>query len=145
MQQTTLNALPDGATDIPVGYWLRLTLVGATVAGGRIESATPFTVQFNRTMQAFGADFVAPGGTPSLSFFQGPTLIGTITRQGSEFLGAVVWGSAALPTRVDVGAAGAPTFQVDNLVGAVPEPSTVALVATGLATLGALARRRRAA
>lgn len=150
-----LGSVPNGATDVPLllGTVAPITahLVGASVDGGRIASATPFVVVFENVpskLIAFGADFSTSGsGVASIGFFDGATLLGTVSRNvsgpGPQFLGGLFWGpDGPAFGSVQLGVVGAATFDVANLVVATPEPSTVALTAVGVVAVAGMVRRR---
>ncbi|MDF1501631.1 PEP-CTERM sorting domain-containing protein [Roseisolibacter sp. H3M3-2] len=159
-----LNNVADGGTVIPLreaqgcivntiggsAPWSPAVLGGATVQGGQITSATPFTITFpgssGQLPQGFGADFRLLGGGTDLLFltFSGinfaPFTRTFLLGESTQFLGARV------PSRfqqVTISTQGNTTVVVDNFAVLAPEPSTYALLGTGLLALGGVAARRR--
>lgn len=165
-QTNDLNALANGATVISFGALGTGTLSGATVTSNQItKPGAPFTfsITFSQAISGFGADFtntVAPVGA-AYSVFNGAASVGGgVVSFGSTglstFFGIIPSGGAF--NRIEIRDVGAPiptqgppsTFaSLDNLtvgvslVSTVPEPTTIALLATGLLAVGGMARHRR--
>jgi hypothetical protein len=82
----------------------------------------------------------------TLSFYRGLTLLASVSREtsgtGLQFLGGV-FHSGTMGDRVEISTQNAYPLVADNLIVAAPEPSTWALLGTGLLTLGGIAARRR--
>ena len=192
----TFESFNDGATpplNLNFGFAGNATLTGAgsieednagrtsvgrfnTTAGGSkylavsADNVGSFQVQFSQRVAAFGfygTDIGDVGGSLTLNFFDGASLVGSFIAQPSEgpegtFIPQLngnmrFWGvtsAANTFNRVTFnfsGAAGNPdVFGFDQLTVAdaaqvvIPEPSTYALLATGLVGLAVAARRRRA-
>lgn len=128
------------------GAGLNPTTTSILTANGDEE----FLIQFLNPYHAVGFDVYYNGLGPAISeFFNGATLLGSISYNGAAFLGfngyiassstpitSVHW----LSTR-----GGQLNTGIDNLavINATPEPATLTLMATGLLGL-AIVRRRRA-
>ena len=154
-----LNALGPGSTIIPFGALPTGTLNGAFVLPPILPNPlSAFTIVFSQPINGFGADFTS--GDPStalgvkLSFFNGATPVGgsEFGNFGTTFLGARPCCGAFDRVVIENSTLYAGGYQfLDNLtvgvgrpgVSAVPEPATLALVASGLALVGGAARRRR--
>jgi hypothetical protein len=152
----SLDTLPNGATTFKFwGTFGSGTLTGATIVNGHVEAPGPFAITFSGgsprgtsgDLQGFGADFMTAGpDVLTLSFYRGLTLLASVSREtsgtGLQFLGGV-FHSGTMGDRVEISTRNAYPVVADNLILAAPEPSTWALLGTGLLTLAGLAVRRR--
>jgi hypothetical protein len=146
----SLDTLPNGATTFNFhGTFGSGTLSGATIVDGRIEAPGPFSITFfsGGGREGFGADFLTSGpDVLTLSFYSGTSLMGSVSRAtsgtGLQFLGGI-FRAAQMGDRVEIRTQDAYPLVADNLILAAPEPSTYALLGTGLLTLGGIAARRR--
>lgn len=135
-----------GFAPLPEVFTLRWNLVGPLAAGASVTyrayglQATefgPFITRFNGVAE-----------TGFLNFQDGATAV--VTRTIALSAGAISRANMAGFLAIEISRSGntdAVAFDYFNLTGAqnvVPEPSTYALLATGLAGLAALRRRRRA-
>jgi hypothetical protein len=107
-----------------------------------------FVVTFASAVSAFGFDAYFNGlGPTTLNVYNGVTLIDSLTTPGGfDFIGHLgVAGDGAITSFTWVTTLGGRlNTGIDNLTtAAIPEPSTYALMALGLAAVAGMSRRRR--
>jgi hypothetical protein len=157
----SLNALGPGSTLIPFGVLGTGALTGAFLFPPILPNpGSAFSITFSQLINGFGADFSADGtSNPSaplevrLQFFNGATPVGgsEFGNFGTTFLGARPCCGAFDRVEISVGTqySGGFVFMDNPIIGVdaaavvTPEPATLALVASGLALVGAAARRRQ--
>ena len=165
--QTVTGVNPRTLTGNPTGPLALNTTVQTRIVGDGANPTSPvlsgdpifngpISVLFSRDVGAVGLDggfFDAIGGTSIRAFRRDGTTIGTVTNAalGIEFFGlASTSGEDIAGISFFITGNEPAGFAIDNLtfgsrrvVNVVPEPSTYALMATGLVGMAGVARRRR--
>jgi hypothetical protein len=158
---TARAAVVRSATDAPLDFYYQVTNnANSTDAIGRITAsdfAPSVTTNVFQTAAAFGpfsagSQSSSSGdrgtlGTVGFSFAPGATFTGKID-PGETSNTMIIRTNATEFTNGFMGilngtGAFAPAFQPTTLVGVIPEPGTIALLASGLLAMGGVARRRR--
>ncbi len=113
-----------------------------------------FRLTFASTVYGFGLDAYYNGlGPTTTSFFNGSTLLGSVSYNGTAMIGFAGFLSSSFTpiTAVEFQSSRGGTLNtgIDNVIiydaptSSVPEPASLALVASGLAAVALVGRRRR--